>query len=339
MAVPSAVMKQREKLAAELGVNPDGSPLVPNPDAAPVVDPPAAVVEPQPPDSLAAAQARVQELEHLLETQNGRTSASMRETNEAKERADVLASQVAALEAAVSELRTQKETAEAQAAATAAGSALPSFDVEEVTPEELQKFDPESASFINKLSKKQLVAYVKPLVDKVAALEKVVERVRELDKLPQLERVVKDAQTEAQRVKEAEFFRSEVLAYFPDFEKIRDTQTWRDYLATDIPERGIKNQHLLAQYRAAQNASAIRSFIQAYYDQQKAKPTLGSLATPRGTQTEGTVITKPRMKASDYNAKLRLYLSKRMSKEEWEPYKSEFLNAMNENRVEMDARL
>jgi hypothetical protein len=337
MAVPSAVLRQRERLEAELGMKADGTPLTPLPETPPVVDPPAAI-ESQP-EPLTAAQTRIQELEHLLETQNGRTSVSMREANEAKERADALASQVAALQESVAELQRQKETAEAQAAATLAGSSLPSFEVEDVTPEEVQKFDADSVGFINKLSKKQLVAYVKPLVDKVAALEKVVARVSELDKLPQLERVVKDSQAETQRVKEAEFFRNEVLAYFPDFEKIRETQAWKDYLAADIPERGIKNQHLLAQYRAAQNAPAIRSFIQAHYDQQKAKPSLGSLATPRGTQTEGTPTVKPRMKASDYNAKLRLFINKRIPKEEWEPYKSEFLRAMAENRVDQDARL
>lgn len=346
MAVPQAVLKQREKLAAELGVNADGSPLVTTPAAPELTVVPSTPASPEVPATPTepvvtpdARDARIAELEHLLKTRDGQTSASMREVNEAKQRADVLASQVAALEQGLEELRKQKETVEAQVAAKHADATMPGFEVEELTAEELEKFQPDSISFVNKATKKQLVSYIKPLVDKISALEKVVERVRELDQLPQLAKTVKDAETESQRVREEEFFRKEVLAHFSDFETVRDTQPWKDYLAEDIPGRGIKIVNLLNQYRLIHNAQGIRSLIQAYYDQNKAKPTLADLATPRGTQTEGSPVVKPRMKASEYKAKLKLFLGRRLAKADWDAFKSEFEAARLDDRIDMDERL
>lgn len=346
MAVPTAVLRQRERLEAELG-------LSANPDTPPAATPPAEVppvAEPNPPDippavasvpasvDAGALQARIAELEHLLKTRDGQTSVSMRQLNEANQRADVLASQVASLEEGLAELQKQKETAEARAAARQADSMLPSFDVEDYTPEELSQFE-DSMGFLNKFSKKQLVAYVKPLVEKVSAMEKQLERLSELDELPQLKKVVKQAETENERVREEEFFRTEILAYFGDFETVRETPAWKEYLATDIEGRGIKVLHLLNQYRLVRNAQGIRSLIQTFYDQHRAKPALSDLATPRGTQTEGAPIPQPRFKASDYREKLRLFTNKRLPKTEWDAYKSEFNNALKDNRVEMDARL
>lgn len=342
--VPSAVLRQREKLEAELGMTGDVLPAV---DAGGVTDPPVETppvanvppISEAPPVDSTALQARITELEHLLKTRDGQTSVSMRQLNEATQRADVLASQVASLEEGLTELTKQKETAEARVAAKGAESAMPAFDVEEVTPEELQNFGTDSAAFVNKLSKKQLIAYIKPMAEKITALEKIVERVRELDELPKLKKVVQQAETETERVREEEFFRKEILAYFSDFETVRETQPWKEYLASDIEGRGIKILHLLNQYRQNRNPQGIRSLIQAFYDQHKAKPALSDMATPRGTQTEGSPVPKPRLKASDYNQKLRLFTSRRLPKADWDAFKSEFTVAMKENRVDMDARL
>ena len=263
----------------------------------------------------------------------------MREANEARQREEVMTSQVRALEESVATLQKQAETAEARAAAKVADSALPSFDFEEPTPEEIEKFQPDSVGFINKLSKKQLVGYIKPLVDKVNAMEKQLDRVRELDKLPQLEKAVADSSVESERIREEEFFRKEVLAYFNDFESVRDTPEWKSYLHSDIPGRGIKTHHLLDQYRKVHNAQGIRSLIQGHYDAQKMKPNLASLVTPSGTRVEGTPVSKPRLKASDYKQKLKEWTHKRVPTAQWEAFKSDFNTALAEDRVDMDVNL
>lgn len=343
--VPTAVLRQREKLEAELGMRADGTPSTPPPAQPPdlsLVQPSAPETPPATPAAPDAAtlQARVDELEHLLKTRDGQTSASMREANEARQREGILTSQVQALEEGLATLQKQLETAEARAASKAADATLPSLDgVEELTPQEIELFGKDSVGFVEKLTKKQLVSYFKPMLAKLEAMEKQLDRVRELDKLPQLEKVVKEAESETQRVREEDFFRNEILKHYPDFEEVRETQAWRDYLAADIPGRGIKNHHLLNQYRLARNAPGIRSIIQAHYDAVKIKPTLASLATPRGTSTEGTPVVKPRVKASEYNAKLRQFTSRQLSKKEWDAFKSEFQAAYDEGRVDMDARL
>jgi hypothetical protein len=350
MAVPSAVLRQRERLEAELGVKADGSPLTPStpadptltlvPPAVPESTPPSQPQTTAPPDADTAA-ARIAELEHLLKTRDGQTSASMREANEAKNRADMLATQVRALEEAVAEITKQKDTAESLATARRADADMPSMDddVGELSPTELEKFGADSVDFVKKLSKRELLAYIKPLVTKVGAMEKSLARLSDLDRLPQLEQVVKSSQEESNRLKEEEFFRSEVLAYFPDFETMRETQEWKDYLTTDIPGRGIKNGHLLHQYRLAHNAPGIRSLLQGYYDQSKTKPSLAALAVPGKTQTEGTPVVKPKLKASEYKAQLKLFVQKKLKQADWDAFKTEFETALNEGRVDMDERL
>lgn len=346
MAVPSAVLKQRERLEQELGINADGTPLATPPvvasDSQPASVPeisPVAAPTPQQPADIDASAARIKELEHLLSTRDGQTSAAMREINQHRERAELLASQVRALEESVERITKQAETAEARAAAKQADLALNFDPPEELTEQEITTFGEDSVGFVKKLTKKELIQLVKPLVDKVNALEKQVGRVSELDRLPQLEKTVQNAEAETQRVREEEFFRKEVLAYFSDFEAVRESPGWQDYLRADIPGRGIKNHHLLDQYRKVHNAQGIRSLIQVYYDAVKAKPTMASLATPRGTQTEGTVPVKPNMKASDYLSKLRAFTSRNLPKKDWDAFKVAFEQARNEGRVDMDARL
>ncbi len=346
MAVPTAVKRQRERLEAELGLNtkPEGEGLLegdPSLSLAPPVETPP-VIESTPPElpDVAAKDARIAELEQLLRTRDGQTSASTREANDAKARAELLASQVASLEEAVTELQKQKETAESLAAARRADSDIPSLDdVADPTPEEIEKFGDDSVRFVNQLSKKQLVGYVRPLMAKVAALEKSLARLSDLDRLPQLENVVKNAQAESQRVKDEEFFRTEVLAHFPDFTKVRETQEWKDYLAADIPGKGIKNGHLLNHYRLMHDAANIRAFIQGYVDQTKSRTTLASLATPGKTQTEGSPVQKPKLKASEYKAKLKAFTQRQLPKADWEDFKTVFNTALAEGRVEHDARL
>lgn len=349
MAVPSAVKRQRERLEAQLGLQtPDeiSSPVDTNDPTLSLVPPvpeigiQSANPEPVAQPDVAAKDARIAELEQLLRTRDGQTSASTREANEARARAELLASQVASLEEAVTELQKQKETAESMAAARRADADFPSLeDVPDLSPEELKTFGDDSVGFVKKLSKRELLSYVRPLVAKVQALEKSLARLSDLDKLPQLENVVKNAQAESQRVKDEEFFRTEVLAHFPDFTKVRETQEWKDYLAADIPGKGIKIGHLLNHYRLAHDAANIRATIQGYYDQRKDKPSLASLAVPSKTQTEGSPVQKPKLKASEYKEKLKQFTQRQLPKADWENFKTVFNTALAEGRVEHDARL
>lgn len=337
-AVPSAVLRQREKLERELG-SPDNpaapatvTPLPGTPEV-PVVTPPVSA-------DPTALQARVAELEHLLSTRDGQTSAAQRSANEATERLETMAAQVAALEENITALTKRAETAEARADAKRADSDLPPLDdPEEITEKEQADFGPDSIGFVKKLSKRELLAYVRPLVAKVAAMEKSLARLSDLDRLPQIEKSIQSAQSDTQRIKEEEFFRKEVLTYFKDFETVRLTPEWKAYLATDIPDVGAKVGHLLHQYRLAHDAPAIRSVLQRFYENHKGKPSLGSLAVPAKTQTEGEPVVKPKLKASEYRAKLRDFTSKRLPREQWETFKSEFNTALAEGRVEMDERI
>lgn len=349
MAVPSAVLKQRQELQAKLGLDANGQPIVAPPETPPETPPAVPPVEAAPPlpdtltspasDSLAAANARIAELEHLLKTRDGQTSTAMREANEAKSRAEATAGQVRALEEAVAELTKQKDTAQALATAKRADADIPSLeDVGDFTKEELETYG-DSVGFVKKATKKELLAYIKPLLSKVAAMEQSLARLSDLDRLPSLEKSVQASVADSQRIREEEFFRKEVLAYFADFEKRREEPEWKDYLASDIPERGIKVGGLLHQYRLQHDAQGIRSVINAYYEKSKAKPNLSSLVVPQKTQTGSAPPTKLKLKASDYNSRLRDFISRRLPKGEWDAYKTEFEVALREGRVEMDARI
>lgn len=347
MAVPTAVRRKREQQEAEYAAlmanAPSADEVLQSVPDTPVQSVPDVAVPQVAPVAASQSQAdsrdsRIAELEQLLRTRDGQASQSMRELNESKQRLDLMASQIAALEEANTNLMQQKETAEALA--TAKRTSLPSLDeVHEVTPDELEKFGADSVNFVSKLSKRELQALIKPLFEKVSSMETALARVSDLDKLPQLETSIKNVQAESQRVKDEEFFRVEVLGRFPDFVNVRTTPEWKEYLATDVPDKGYKIGHMLNHYRLLHDGSNIRSIIQGFYDRKEARPTLASLTVPSKTQTEGTVVTKPKLKASTYRDKLRAFTQRKLPKVEWETFKTEFNTAMNEGRVEMDAQL
>lgn len=347
MGVPTAVLRQRAQLEKDLGINPDGSPLVPDtppivslvpsapaPASAPTaVTPPAVPAAPDP-------QARVTELEQLLRTRDGQTSAAMREANEAREQMQTLQGQIRLLEGSVAELTKQKTTAEASASGRAAAAAMPALDdVGDLSPHEVEVFGSDSVEFVKKLSKRELLGYVRPLAERVAALETMLARLPELDKLPQIEKAVSDAQNDANRSREEAFFRKEILAHFPEFETARREPGWKDYLATDIPGAGIKIGHQLQQARLLHDGPKLRTIIKGYLDQRIARPSLGDLAVPSKTATEGEPVVKPRMKASDYKKNLRAFTGRKMASAEWDAFKTEFELAMQENRVDHDEKL
>jgi hypothetical protein len=348
MAVPSAIKRQRERLEAELAagaipaadeisapVNPDVDTEVP---AAPEVIP--APVVSEPPTDVTAFKTRIAELEHLLKTRDGQTSKATRDADEARSRADILAAQVSHLEEAVAEIQKQKDTVEALATAKRVDADFPSMDeVGDISPEEREKFGDDSVAFVSKLSNREQLKYIKPLLAKVQALEKSLARLSDLDRLPQLESAVKNSQAEAQRVKDDEFFREEVLAHYPDFPKTKDSPEWKAYITTELPGKGMKIGNLLNHYRLMHDPVNIRAVIQGFYDHRGQNTSLASLAVPKNTQTEGTPVSKPKYKASEYQAKLKQWYSKQLPQAEWDKFKTVFNTAMDEGRVEMDARL
>jgi hypothetical protein len=204
----------------------------------------------------------------------------------------------------------------------------------------LATFGDDTVSFVSKLARKQVAAAVKPLLDRMKAIEGALGRLKDLDKLPGLEQSVRATAAQNERQVSDEFFRKEILTYFPDFETVRDTDAWKTYLNQEVPGRGMKVGHLLTHYHNNHNAVGVRAVLTSYYDAKKGTPTRDSLAVPGKAQTEGRPNgAKPRMKASEYQIKLRQFINKKLPKADWESYKANFDAALSEDRVDRDATI
>jgi hypothetical protein len=178
------------------------------------------------------------------------------------------------------------------------------------------------------------------MLDRVKAIEGALGRLKDLDKLPVLEQSVRATTAAAEKHASDEFFRKEILTYFPDFETIRDTDAWKSYLNQEVPGRGMKVGHLLTHYHNNHNAVGVRAVLTSYYDAKKGTPTRDSLAVPGKAQTEGRPNgQKPRYKASEYQIKLRQFINKKLPKADWESYKANFDAALAEDRVDRDATI
>jgi len=351
-AVPSAVTRRREQEEAALraqGVDPNA--------------PPEGVVDDQPAQPSAPApngngnvngsseteqqlRARIAELENAERTSSGRSSTAQRELDEAKRNLQTVQENRQFLETTVQELQTRNEEMQRQLDELTRQSTLSSTDrtltelatPAELTPRELETFDAETRQFIDKVARNQLATALKPMLERMKAVEGLLGKLKDLDKLPVLEQRLQQTTTEAQRRAGDEFFRKEILHYFPDFETVRESDKWKAYLNQEIPNRGMKVGHQLTQYHNLSNAVGIRSLIGAFYDAEKNTPSRDSLATPGKTQAEGHAPReKPRFKASEYQTKLRQFINKKLSKADWDAYKADFDAALLDGRVDRDA--
>jgi len=347
MAVPSAVARRAERDAAELrdaGFDPNGAPLAvqqPGAGEAPAAPAPAA-----PTDDAAALRARVAELEAAESTQNGRVSATAQELAAAKAQLELVNGNRSFLEGKLTELtekvnalETENNTIKQQTTVSRVDSAVADLAGAEITEKDRAEFG-DSIEFVQRVAKSQLAAVIAPLVERLKSIESSLGRLKELDKLPSLEESARVASIDAARNKELEFLRKEIFPHFPDFESVRLTQEWKDYLGQDIPGRGIKIGHLLRTHRQAMDPIGIRSVLSAFYDKRTSKPSLDSLVVPAKTNADAPQAPAPtKIKASEYKQNLRDFTSKKLPKADWEAFRVRWDQAIATNNVEMDVEI
>ena len=351
MAVPGAVTRRAERDAEELrqqGIDPtSGAPIGVQSSAPAAPAAPTLVPSTPPVDDAAALRARIAELEQAESTQSGRASAASRELEELKKRTDLVDGNRSFLEGELVKLKERLDATEAENATlkrdstvTNVDKAIASLDGAGPTEAQLKEFGDEGVDFVVRVAKQQMSAVMAPLVERLRMIEQSLGRLKELDKLPKLEEVGKVMSMETQRNKELEFIRTEILPSFSDFEKVRTTKEWQDYLGQDIPGRGIKVGHLLNSYRQLSDADGIRSLLTAFYNKRASKPTLDSLVVP--DKTNADVAPKPaeaKIKASEYKQKLRDFIAKKLPKPEWETFRARWDHAVATGAVEMDTEI
>ncbi len=356
MALPGAVTRRSEREAAELraqGIDPtSGAPIAVQVDppvetVTPTTPTPSVVPTPTPtPDDPAALRARIAQLEQEGSTQSGRASSASRELEDAKKRLELvdgnrafLENQLSELVAKVGTLEAENNTLKQKTNATEIDKVVADLNGEGPTEKQLQDFDADAVDMIRRITNQRLAGVVNPLVERLKAIEAQLGRLKELDKLPQLEQATNISSMETARNKELEFLRKEVIAYFPDFETVKDTKEWRDFVGQDIPNRNIKIGHLLGTYRKTYDPIGIRSIISAFYDKQK-KPTLDSLVVPGKTNAEVPTGAPPaKIKASEYKAQQKAFISKKLPLPDWNAFRTRWEAALAAGNVEMDVDL
>jgi hypothetical protein len=349
MAVPGAVTRRAERDAADLreqGIDPlSGAPIAVQ-TGEPSAPAPTTPTAPAPLDDVAALRARNAELEQEARTQSGRASAASTELEEVKRQLEIVNGNRSFLEGKLTEitdrvgqLETENTTIKQQTTASAVDKAVADLNGEGPTEEMLKAFEPDAVELMRRITNQRLAAVIGPVVERLKAMESMLGRLKELDKLPKLEEAVNVTQIDAGRNRELEFMRKEILPHFPDFETVRSSAAWKDYLGQDIPGRGIKRGHLLHTYRQMSDASGIRSVLTGFYNQRD-KPGLDSLVVPDKTNADVPTSSAPvKIKASEYKQKLRDFTSKKLPKPEWEAFRAKWDAAISSGNVEMDVEI
>jgi hypothetical protein len=348
-AVPQAVRERNQRDEAALreqGIDPNGPPpafTAPPVSQAPVAAPPLA---PAPIDDAATLRAENERLKQELSTQGGRVSATATEVEELKQRFDLINQNRAFLESTVTTIseknqQLERELAEARASGTKSQveEVVTKLDDAGPTKEQIEQFGADSQNFVERIVQQRMAAALRPLAAQMKHMEGLLGRVKDIDaKIPQLEKSAKVADFNTARQREDQFLRSEILPHFPNFESVRQTPKWQDYLKRDTG-RGYRLGNLLQVYREQNNADGIRAILGAFYDAE-AKPTLDSLAVPAKSAADAPLTPAvPKMKASEYKANLRAMTSKTMSKQDWDAYRARWEQALQAGNVDMDTEL
>jgi len=349
MPVPGAVARRIERDAAELraqGLDPNGAPLDMQSGApAPGAIDPVALAPASTPDDSAALRARISELESAESTQSGRASAATREVEELKQRFELVNGNRTFLEGKIGELSQQIEALQSQntemSRKNATSSIAASLDDSGPTPEQTKEYGPEGIDFVERVVKRSMAGVMRPLLEQLASMETALGRVKELDaKVPMLESAANVAHMSNARAKELEFLRTEVIPYFADFETVRNTPEWKEYLQKAVPGRGYKIGELLQTHRQSSNAVGIRTVIGGFYDSRKVQPSLDSLSVPAKTGGNAPMAPTPdKMKASEYKQNLKDFTSKRLPKAEWEAFRARWDQAIASGNVDMDVEI
>lgn len=350
-AVPAAAKRRAEQDAAGLvamGIDPTS----PTPAAVQTGAVPAPAASPTPatpaspgPDS-ATAERELAELRQRVSTNDGRFTAVNDELAKTRQTLEVINQNRTFLEqtieqqnAKINELTTQLEQATQRAVSGSAERVL--LDLENapgLTPEQKEQFGDDSVKFVNVLLAQQLAPVVKAIHARLSVLESAT---KGLEKLPGIEKQTVQVMREATAAREERFFQSEILAHFPDFKDVRTTQEWKTFVHTRLPT-GQTNKDLLQSYKDAWDAEGLRRVIGRFYDSRPQRPSMDALAVPDKSTTDNSGTRqqdKPRMKASDYKTNQRAFLSKKLSKDQWEAFKAAYNEAVNEDRVDHDVVL
>lgn len=351
MAVPGAVQRRAEREANDLraqGIDPtSGQPIEAqvDPSATPGSTPSAPPSTPtgDPRD------AKIAELEAALSTQNGRASTASQELQELKRQFDAVNGNRTFLETKLTELtekvgalEQEKTTLQQRQTTDSLTAAVSSLDETGPTEAQLQEFGKDSVDFVERVVKRAVAAIVKPMVARLSDMETTLARVREIDgKIPKLENAANVSFIEAARSREQDFFSKEIQPHFPDFaQSVRGTTAWQNYLLEEVPGRGYKIGELLKTHRDSANAAGIRAVIGAYYDRKKATPSLESLAVPAKTGADAPLQPEStKMKASEYKRMLQQFTFKKVSKADWEAFRTRWDAAISSGNVEMDEEI
>lgn len=360
MPVPSAVTQRRERDEAALraqGINPaSGAPIdvqvdTPSSPPATVVPPapaPASVAPPTPSsDEASELRRKLAEAEEALRTQNGRASTLSQELEETKRLSQVTNDNRSFLETKLTDqatelaaLRKQLEDVTSQQQSDTVTKLAATLDDSGPTPEQVKEFGVDSQDFITRIVKQQLAGVIKPLVERFGSLEKAIGKVNAIEgAIPPLQSAAQESNRNVLRMKELEFVQKEILPYFKDFDVVRTSPEWQTYLQTQTPH-GYTNGKLLQHYRATSNAEGLRTLIGAFYQARTPVPKLDDLTVPAKTGADAPEPPPPqKIKASEYNAKLRMLTSKKLSKEDWEAFRTRWDKAYAAGDIEMDAEL
>lgn len=351
MAVPSAVKARQVREAAALaaqGIDPDGPPQAVQhepfsaPDADAVQTPSTAAAE----QSVADLQSEIAALKQKISTHDGRVSATAQDNEQLKKTLDAVQANREFLESKLTEAVEQLNKAQAdlqelrsKSTTEAADGVLSQLEkTRDLTPQEEAEFGKESVEFVQLLARKEIASALKPLLAEMKTLREALGRLTEIDrKLPQLEQSVQLTAKERALAQQEKWVTDEIIPQFSDFREVRKSKEWLDYLQSKTQTGQTVGQFLAHQYQL-NNPAGARTIIKVFYDRRESKPNLDSLATPAkvatDTGTQQNREAKPRLKESDYRAKLTLFTQRRLPKADWEAYKLMFAEAQREGRVD-----
>lgn len=357
--VPTAALQRQEREANDLrarGIDPtSGAPVavqVEQPASAPTPSPtPAALsptVQPAPAEPAPDVSARIRQLEEALSTANGRASAASAKAEAAERKLDAVDNNRTFLESKLTEQQSQLESQKAQLdaltdkqASEGVSKVLDTLKDAELTPAMKEKFDAETTDYVQRVVKPLISQVLSPVVERLAVLEKALGRVKAVeDALPPLRAAAEVTTQHTAQAREMDFLRLEILPHFSDFDTVKKTPEWQEYLQSKTA-RGYLIGDMLNHYRRTSDASAIRTLIGAFYDKRTAAPTLDSLAVPGKTGADAPLDkpAAPKMKASEYLANLRRMTSKKMPQDEWKAFRARWDEQYAAGNVEMDAEI
>lgn len=362
MPVPSAVAKRREALQSKLDAeeaarvaasqNNGQSPAPPvgdEPRLAPVIptaelrtDLAIAKNDAQNGGDIAAVLKRMDEMQAKFDSEHGRLVTMQATIETQTEQLRVAEQNRIFLEGKLQEQAEALRAAQAGAVRNKASEALAVLDTPDLTQDQIDNFDPENLKVVAGLSAAQLKK-LKPLFEafesRIAELEQnvtahsgVATRFQEVESTVQ-------ANAEAQaRLAEKNFWVDSFKdTAHKDFQEFTKTQPWMTLMHKEVPGMpNVKYAALVQSYQKSRNVAGMIGVFDIFKHENKQRTSLTDLATPAATtasQLPKSPETKPTYKTSDYRTQLNEFNKKRLSSEDWQKFKTSYLEAQKEGRL------